>query len=373
MKRLRHIIIFLLAASVLLIADIKMNNPDKPANGKWDFKFQKMWAVDSAGDTDFAEIRQLGVSDSGRVYLHDRKNKKYYIFSPGGEFLKAFGKKGEGPGEVKRIERAQFFLVGDELLIADSNSIHYFSADGDFLHSVRNSYFQRRPNLFISKSEFLYAPVLMTETEGKEAKIRLCNLESGKEKTITRFTAFKGGVAQIGGSVLIMVVKGLTPMMIMGYDNGRVYYGMNNSYRIVVSDLEGKEISKFGIQRKAKTISDDIKCKQLSSRSSRAPKELVEKIIKSLPNQLTFFNRIEVHNGLIYVYVSQLESEESNSRKIDIFSREGRYLYRAVIDVDNGYSITAGPVIKNNHIYLTREDEEGVISLVKYKVSLPTT
>jgi hypothetical protein len=368
MKLIRLIIIVLLTASVLLIADVKVNNPDKPAKGEWDFKLQKVWATDSAGDEVFAEIRQLGVSDSGRVYLHDRKNKKYYIFSPGGEFLKAFGKKGEGPGEVKWIEQARFFLVGDEMLIADSNSIHYFSAVGDFIRSVRNSYFQRRPSLFISKAEFLSAPLLMVDTRGKEAAVRLYNLESGKEKLITRFNAFKGGVARSGGMVIAMVVGGLTPMMILGYDDGRLYYGKNDSYRIAVSDLEGKAITTFGIQRKAKTISDDMKRKRFSGRGSRTPKEMLEKIIKSLPDQLTFFDRIEVHNGLIYV-----DPEESNNRKIDIFSREGKYLYRAVIKVDDGYSITAGPVIKNNHMYLTREDEEGVISLAKYKDSLPTT
>jgi hypothetical protein len=372
MKRLRLIIIVLLTASVLSIADVKVNNPDKPVKGEWDFKLQKVWAVDSAGDAVFAEIRQLGVSDSGRVYLHDRKNKKYYIFSPGGEFLKAFGKKGEGPGEVKWMEQARFFLVGDEMIIADSDNIHYFSADGDFIRSVRNSYFQRQPRLFISKAEFLSAPPLMVDTRGKDAAIRLYNLESGKEKMVTRFDVFKGGVARSGGMVVAMVVRGLTPMMILGYYDGRLYYGMNDSYRIAVSDLEGKEITTFGIQRKAKTISDDVKRKQFSGRDSRIPKEMLEKIIKTLPDQLTFFDRIEVHNGLIYVHISQLAPEETNSREIDIFSREGKYLYRAVVKVDDGDSITAGPVIKNNHIYLTLEDEEGMISLVKYKVSLPT-
>jgi hypothetical protein len=349
-----------------------VNNPDRPARGEWDFKLQKVWAIESAGESVFAEIRQLGVADSGRVYVHDRKNKKYYIFSPGGEFLKAFGKKGEGPGEIKWIEQARFFLVDDQVLIGDSNSIHYFSADGDFIRSVRNSYFQRRPGLFISKSEFLSAPLLMVDTRGKDAAIKLYNLESGKEKVITGFNAFKGGVARSGGMVIALVARGLTPMMILGFSDGRLYYGMNDSYRIAVTGLEGKEITTFGIQRQARTISDDKKREFFSRRDSRTPKNMLDKIVKSMPNRLTFFDSIEVHNRLIYVVVSQLSSEEQDNRKIDIFSPEGKYLYRGVVKVEEGFSITAGPVIKNQHIYLALEDEEGMVRLVKYKVVLPT-
>jgi hypothetical protein len=78
-------------------------------------------------------------------------------------------------------------------------------------------------------------------------------------------------------------------------------------------------------------------------------------------------------NGLVYVFQDNFGINWDN-QQIDIFSPEGKYLYRSVIKPDNGSHIYFSPnnfLIKNGHMYAVLEDGEGEIVIVKYKITLP--
>ncbi len=60
-----------------------------------------------------------------------------------------------------------------------------------------------------------------------------------------------------------------------------------------------------------------------------------------------------------------------NTQQIDIFSPEGKYLYRKIIKVEPTYKIGCMPVIDKEYVYLGLEDEDGAITLNKYEITLP--
>lgn len=345
----------------------EVKNPDNPAKGTFDFKLQKVWSIDSAGKDVFAEINMIKVSDDNYLYVHDRKNKRYYIYDNNGKFIKGFGKKGEGPGEIKWIRQARFFLKNNKILIADVDKINYFSKKGNFINAIKNNYMQKRPVLFLDENTFISAPLLQLDIGKKGSKIVKYNLKTKKIREITEFPVFKGGVARKEGNVIALAIGGLTPMMIIGYHNNMLYYGMNNSYTIHISNMEGEKIDTFSLDRKAQAITDaDIRNR---FKDTRIPVDMLDMIVKSMPRKLTYFSRIEVHNNLIYVFRSYLKRK--NQQQIDIFSLKGDYLYRAFIKVDKGLIIDANPFIKDSHLYLVLEDEEGEVSITKYKIELP--
>ena len=72
---------------------------------------------------------------------------------------------------------------------------------------------------------------------------------------------------------------------------------------------------------------------------------------------------------LIYVFKSY--HNRKNIQQIDIFSPDGKYLYRGFIKVSEDFKITSGPVIENSYLYMALEDEDGEITLNKYDVILP--
>ena len=61
---------------------------------------------------------------------------------------------------------------------------------------------------------------------------------------------------------------------------------------------------------------------------------------------------------------------EENSRKIDIFSAGGRYIYSAEIKVEKDLAIR-GPHFRKGKLYMGIENEDGDLKLVKYKIDIP--
>jgi hypothetical protein len=72
-------IVFFLFAINMLFSDVA--NKDKPQHGEWDFKLEKVWEIDSAGDEVLGHPQGILVSDDGTLYLSDSGNRIDYIFN----------------------------------------------------------------------------------------------------------------------------------------------------------------------------------------------------------------------------------------------------------------------------------------------------
>jgi hypothetical protein len=352
----------------LLLSEIK--NADKPLGGEWDFKPAKEWEIDSAGSDVFGIPTNMRVSDEGFLYVFDRENKINYIFDREGIFVKTYGPKGEGPGEAR--DQSSLFLVEDKLLIVDVGRIHYFRLDGTYLHSVINSLYSRRPVLFLSEHEFISVPLGVFEVPDSKAQIKRINLESGQETIIARFEIFKGGIGRAGKMVGSLIVPGLTPLMTVGYGNGRLYYGRSDIYKIQVADLNGKLLNTFSLKRGRKRVTEDVK-KKYFGRYSSMSKQALDQIIATTPNETTFFCRIETHKGLIYVFIPDISRR--NRLKIDMFSLEGKYLYRGNLTIEDNLTMMEpqvyNPYIKDEFLYVSVMDENDNVKIIKYRIALP--
>jgi hypothetical protein len=352
----------------LLMSEVK--NADRPLRGEWDFNPDKAWEIDSAGSDVFGIPANMQVSDEDYLYVYDKENKKNYIFDSDGNFIKTFGVKGQGPGEAR--DQSSLFLIDDKLLIVDVGRIHYFRLDGTYLHSVVNSLYSRRPVLFLSEHEFLAVSLGVFEAPDFKAQIKRINLESGQVTVIADFEIFQGGIGRAGKMVGSLIVPGLTPLMTVGYGEGRLYYGRSDSYKIQVIDLSGKLLKTFFLDRKKKKVPEDVK-KKYFGRYSSMSKQALDQIIATTPNETTFFCRIETHQGLIYVFVPDISRH--NRLKIDIFSPEGEYLYRGDLSIEDHLTMMEpqiyNPYIKDEFIYVSVLDENDNVKIIKYRISLP--
>lgn len=358
----------LLIVVLLLLSEVK--NADKPLRGEWDFKLVKEWEIDSAGADVFGVPSYMQVSDEGTLYVYDKENKNNYMFDRNGAFIKTYGRKGQGPGEAR--DQSSLFLVDDKLLIVDIGRIHYFQLDGTYLESSVNSLYSRRPVLFLNSNEFMAVPLGLFEAPDFQAQIKRINLESGQETVIANFEIFKGGIGQAGKMVGSLIIPGLTPLMTVGYGNRRLYYGRSDTYNIQVTDLNGRLLNTFSLDRKKKSVPKDIK-RQFFGRYSSMRKQALDQIIETTPNEATYFCRIEVHMGLIYVFVPDISRH--NQQQIDIFSPEGKYLYRGIITIEDNLTMMEpqihNPYIKDDWLYLSVMDENDNVKIIKYKISLP--
>jgi len=319
-KRLLIPILLILFPMVIIFPDVV--NKDKPQHGEWDFKLEKVWEIDSAGDEVLGLPQGMLVSDDGILYLSDQANRIDYIFGPDGDFIGSFAERGEGPGEVQRHGR--FFFVDDKVIIADVGRIHYFSREGEYLTTVKKDC---EPHAFIDENRLIDAPLSAVFLPDGKGKITLCDLQSGKDTVISEFSAFEGGVARSSGMVMDVIVPVFSPLMTVGYSGNRLYWGMSDRYMINVTDLEGRNITSFSVDRKKTRVSK--RDKRDFFKTDMMPANMLKQIVDSMADEVTSFYRIEVHNKLIFVFVPEIDLENKilRIRQIDIFSPEGKYIY----------------------------------------------
>jgi hypothetical protein len=370
MKKVIFLIVFLLFFLCLTAA---IQNPDIPEKGRWDFKLQKVWEVNRAGSDVIGRPMQVLVTENGHIVVHDVKFATNRLFGPDGQYVTSFGKRGEGPGEVKQQNWA--YVVGNKVAIPDGGRIHYFNQDGSYDKSVTKP-FGLNVVCFVNENEFIAAPLTLFGVADGKAKISLYDIKSQKDKLISHFEVFEGGVGQNGDQVYDIIMPGLSPMMIVGYHEDRLFYGMNNTYSIHVSTLEGKKLHVFSLDRKKRKVSRSSKEERF--KNSRMPENVVKQIVDSLPGEIACFERIEVHLDMIYVYVANLEHWKKgpqNPKQIDIFSPDGRYLYRSAVRFDGDSYLFFTPfsnlMITDNYLVAALEDSDGEVKLVKYRVELP--
>jgi len=372
MKTFSIVCIFVILLVSFLYPGVR--NPDKPLKGEWDFEQKQLWMIDEVGGDVFAKPYSLLTADNGTVYLYDVKNLKYFILSKEGKFVKSFGPKGEGPGEIQRFRSA--YLVNDKLIVVDLNEIDYFTTDGKYIKSVKNEWNQKKPNYFLNEDEFIHFPLLRANDPKLKGKIYRHNLKTNDSKVLAEFPIFKGGFAEDNESRVGVVIMGLSPVIVAGYDSDRLYYGINNSFEINVVDYNGKKSDSFSVERETRKLSKKAKREWFAKNPAPGPMPdgLLKKIIKSLPDELTHFTRIEVYNKLIYIFTAYL-NRQPTKQQIDIFTRDGKYQYRAFINTPEGYNIVSGPIpvltLKNDNLYIALEDEDGEVALARYEITLP--
>jgi len=364
----KKIFVSILLMSFALFLFSAIQNRDKPLQGEWDFRLEKVWQVDRAGEGVFGRPFTLTVAEDETLYVFDPKNGLNYIFNEDGVFMKTFGRSGQGPGEIIGQERTH--LIDGKLAIIGRNGIHYFSRDGEYLKTVRQEKIRRPPQIIISEDEFIAFPMTGIGSPEGRGEMFYCKLDTEEERKLAEFSLTQAGIAQADEAVVDIIVVGLSPLLAAGYERGRVYWGVSHSYEIHISDLEGKALGEFSIDRKTKSVSNSFKRKFLKAMS--IPPEMVDSIAKSFPNRLTHFYQIEVHDGLVYVFVPQLDLDQGSSQiaQIDIFSPEGKYLYRSYLDFGKGLTHVFSPLsnlaFRNGYLYAVCVREDDTVVLAKY-------
>jgi len=362
------IFIFLLSLTFSLFSLVK--NVDKPQKGNWNFKPEKVWSVDQAGNDLLTRVGRIRVDSNENVYVMEVKQGKIYVFDKKGKYLYSIGKRGEGPGEYKMAYN--FYICGDFVIIPEMRRIHFFKKDGKFI----KTYIEKSPMFprgFIDENRMIYVKS-DREGMGKDPeKVNVFNFKTEKNRTLLTVSPEKAITAQKGGMRIVIKDSQTTPGIILSIAKNGILIGKSDKYEIKKIDLNGKELMGFSlIGRSRKHISEKFKRKRFESMSlnnRKMPKNIIDLMVKNMPDISTFFNRITTDRfGKIYVFISDLENK--SGQEIDIFSAKGKYLYHSNINIRN-YSIKSGIVLKKDFLYLFAEDEDGEGALIKFRVKIP--
>jgi hypothetical protein len=356
---------WLLIPALIFSGQISMK--DNPLKGEWRFYPEKIWEADKAGDDDFGRIGEILVSDKQYIYLRDFEHNISYIFNEKGHFIKKFAHQGKEDGQLSRYLNR--FQAGGKIVLASPDKLHFFSQDGTFEHAVENNLFLRFPLFFISENEFIYAPNL-PQSPVNEKKLVLYDIPSGNDKILVDFSETETNSENSFQGPMVMIFS-LTPQVRLDYGGKKMVFGRSDQYKIFIADQAGEILSSFSLDRKRMTSSPEDKRHHFIN--SKIPEERVEKIIAQLPDEMTYFSRIDSINGFIYIFAVTNIGPMTTSQQIDIFSEKGEYIYSGKIEFGNNlkFGSPSNLFIKDEYVYVILKSDQGKQTLAKYRIKLP--
>ena len=115
-----------------------------PGDDRWlEVDFEEVYRVGvAAGEAweEFGTIGRVGFDGAGNLYVFDRLAARVVVVDPDGDFLREFGRSGEGPGEFQSA-MDMVVMPDGRVVIADMGhrAYHIFAPGGDLERMVRMS------------------------------------------------------------------------------------------------------------------------------------------------------------------------------------------------------------------------------------------
>ena len=106
-----------------------------------ELRFEELYRLGTlAGEAweQFGDVGEIGFDGAGNLYVLDYQVERVIVAGPAGEFVREFGRKGEGPGEFEEMHGLAVMRDG-RAVVTDSRRLvfHIFQADGRVERTVR--------------------------------------------------------------------------------------------------------------------------------------------------------------------------------------------------------------------------------------------
>lgn len=338
-----------------------------PSTQEWTYGLEKVWEYENPGGEALLRPAEPRIADDGTLYFHDFERHLSYIIGGDGTLTGTFAPRGENDGEVPFYLNC--FPAGDHVVICAPDKLHFFTQQGDFVKAVPNNLFVRFPLAFNGGTEFWVGPGALGDSPGGIAVVTHIDLASGSETIVHEFALSDAEKRPSGGAVVV----GLTPQLKMGLDteSSRIYYGKNSDTLIYWRTLDGSDSGSFALTGISRPVTEVQKRDHFTKRG--VPAERVDALVQMLPDRMTYYNRIQVIDGLVYLLSAESFGGPEDAQAVDVYSPDGRHLYHGRIQAEEGWHIAnpdnlqLGPGV----VFAVQENDAGERKIVKYSVTLP--
>ena len=127
---------------------VRMYTVETKPGQQWQLERTPVLVIGGPGSTgreEFAGIRGVARLDNGAVVVADAGSMELRLFNEKGEFVRAFGRRGSGPGEFEGI--GQVTRAGDTLIVSDfQDRLHLWRPDGTLLKTLARAPVGTLPN-----------------------------------------------------------------------------------------------------------------------------------------------------------------------------------------------------------------------------------
>lgn len=291
----------------------------------------------------FGFLNALDADASGRIYTVDPKNVRIRIFGPDGSLVKAFGRKGQGPGEFSGpggivVAPDGTFIVSDVL----NARLSYFSRDGAHLkytlfgtERISGLAVDRRSDLYIIRTQ-------MPQNGRQNWELIKCGPDLKLIRTVHSISIIYRGRA-------FPLLPDRIFFGLAGAD--RLVWMVSNDYSIQVEDASGKPIMRILKERQTRKITEKDKARIISKTfPGGAPPELEAEFPETFPAASALM--IDERGR---IYVRTYETDGRGASAVDVFDTDGLYVARFFVPEDEE-TVT----VRNDKVYsLVKESASG--------------
>ena len=317
-------------------------------------------------DLMFGDIISICEDDQNNFYVLDRLEFKVFKFSSSGKLLLSFGNEGQGPGDFQRPNRITLTEDGKIVVADDLYYLSFLESDGTFIKRIDLN--GRILPGYIGENSF-YAWIWRPEDKQQI----LCDANNTIVRTFHTILKRSFSVAapdSSGRAVMFSYPRDeFAPAFIFTHSGKHSAIAVSDTYEITLLDNSGKIVGKIErdippdrIEKKERDFfAEDI---ESLSKQRDWPKNVIRKILKIIPKEKTFFDRILLTNRYVLVFrIKDDITREESPIPVDVFSKEGDFL--GSVSIDNK------PIfMSDEYIYFVKSDKDGNLFLVRMEYQL---
>lgn len=349
--RMLGLVFAFLILTVFVAAQQIIENPEKPLakNAGRVLELKEVWRItDETGQFYFKIPGQLQIASDGTIFLSDEG--QFLRFSSEGKFIANLYHKGEGPGEIGG--NFAFFIIGNELIIRNSNKGNIWSADyeGNLLREFEVRIQQDAGIIGVLKGDFVFARMVTPPPNERTGKMKiprtvfLASADGKSERPIHAFNSEQFMTPQ-AGRFWGMAITMLSPdgQYIVGY------HGFE--YLIQIVDVaQGKLVRTFNRKyRRVRHVENQYEID--FNKRYGAPTMEYESDVRGM----------KLISDKIWARTSTSDPDKGDLW--DVFDFNGNFL-------DSFYLGPGRTLLKPGagEIFVTEKNADDTIALVKYKI-----
>ncbi len=314
-------------------------------------------------DTDpnsmFSRLRSIQIDDQDNIYALDTKETKVKVFDKNGKFLRAFGKTGQGPGEIDRPYRMEM-TRDNRLVIADmgNNKLACFGLDGSCLQEIPTGKYRALTRYKFDSKGDIYAEIRTFEETKWTSELK----KFGPDLTpLATFASFE---EKRPDPLLIQAFSRVYSLQTRSDDLLVWTIAQGDSYEFSIVDEKGKTIKRFNRAYDPVKIPASIK--------DRLRKEILGDqgippgIKFEVPGHFPYLDYFIIDDqDRAYVRTYAYEEKEGDYWLWhDVFDAEGRYIARFCLP-EREMVFQA----KRGKLYcMVQESEDGIPLVKRYQM-----
>jgi hypothetical protein len=372
---------------------------ENPARGIWTDESRwhlheelRIGVAEGDPELQFGSVTGLDVDAEGHIWVLDNQASRIRVFDAEGTLLRAFGRRGQGPGELSQQAMGLFVGPDGAALVADmaNQRMVRVDAQGEPLETRPIDLTAGIPMLYGAGGDGgIYQQVRLMSLPG------MAPIEGGPRDYILALRP-DGSIADtvaelVSGTTFEFGEGGMPTIRIFSPENvwavttgGQLVTGVNSTYSLALREPGGEPttILRRESARRAVTDSDQRSFRDAMRRAwtdagmPEAVAAQMEQGVQFEPNWPALAALIPGPEGTLWVQrvdpegaldpsaFEDLQNFQFGSRGWDVFDREGRYL--GILEMPEGFTPRR---VVDNAVYGIHTDDLGIQRVARYRIA----